>query len=130
MFREGAEGARHAHALAGGAGIESHAPGQVYPLGDSAALDSGAGPGTLRSVERIVPAETRETGKVGIARVQLRAVLDREGSEVRVVYEVARRSEWFEEVPDDRRMTIAWMDDDGTRLSQPTSDDVQCPVRR
>src|SRR5947208_16474013 len=33
--------------------------------------------GPLRSVERIDPAKTREAGKVGIARVQLRAVLDR-----------------------------------------------------
>jgi len=86
-------------------------------------------PVPVRSVQRIDPAKTREAGKVGIARVQLRAVLDREGSEVRVVDEVARRSEWFEELPDDRRMTIAWMDDDRTRLSQPASDDVQCPIR-
>ena len=74
-------------------------------------------PVPVRSVERIDPAKTREAGKVGIARVQLRAVLDREGSEVRVVDEVARR------------MTIAWMDDDRTRLSQPASDDVQGPIR-
>jgi hypothetical protein len=78
------------------------------------------------SVERVAPTETREAGKICVARAQLRAVLDSEGREVRIVHEVARRSERPQELSHDGSMTIAWMYDDGTRLAQPLRDHVEC----
>ncbi len=84
----------------------------------------------LRSVERVDPAEPGEAGEVGIARVQLPAVLDGEGGQVGIIHEVARRPDPSEKVPHDRRVPIARMHDDDAWSREPAADHVERSLHR
>ena len=84
--------------------------------------------GRSGGVEGIDPAKSREAGEVGVARMELGAVLDRQGREMGVVDEVAGRPEGFEEVPHHGRVAVARMDDDRTGLGEPAVDHVEGAV--
>ena len=86
--------------------------------------------GRSRGVEGIGPAESREAGEIGVAGIQLGAVLDRQGSKMRVVDEVAGRPEGPEELTNRGRVAVARVDDDRTGLREPAVDHIECPVGR
>src|SRR6266540_5201653 len=75
-----------------------------------------AGPSPWQGIH---PAQPRETGEVGVSRLQLSLVLDREGREVRVRGEIPGRAQRFQQTERQPGVAIAGMDDRDLRPRQP-----------
>ena len=52
-------------------------------------------------------------------------MFDGQGSEMRIVGEIAGGAKWLNELSQDRRVPLGWVNHEGTRLGQPSVDDVE-----
>ena len=78
--------------------------------------------GSRASDERVYPPQARKSRHVGVGRVKLGLVLDRQGGKVRVRRQIAGGARRRKKIEEDIRMTISGVNENRLRLGEPRPD--------
>ena len=79
-------------------------------------------------VEGIHPAETGEAGEVGVARIELGAVLDGECGEVGIGHQIAGGPHRPEQLTNEGQVSVTGVNDHGAWVSHSALHHVECLV--